>query len=126
MTHRTQRPGKSDFAHRCHGAWQWFVSRGTRHGESDGEIGGRVGRAGTTGHAHEHVLVAYAHTGVAAHDRQHLRQSRAVNTAGHPPRRHDVGGAHQRLHLHQHGACALDGGEQTRANALTGFGDFVL
>ena len=53
--------------------------------------------------------------GVAREHGDHLGQARAVDADGDAPRRHDLGRAHQGLHLDQHRAGALDRREDARA-----------
>ena len=55
--------------------------------------------------------------GVAGQHGQHQRQAVAVHAVGHPPRRHQLGGRHQRLHLHQQRPRALHRAQHHRARA---------
>ena len=55
------------------------------------------------------VARSQAEAGVAGEHGQHQREPVAVHAVGHPARRHELGGRHQRLHLHQQRARALHG-----------------
>ena len=105
------------------GVGQRSAAVGGDQRKRDREVRAGLVHAHAAGDVHEHVGRGERWTAVPGEDREHHRRPVALDPGGHAPRRHDLRGRHQRLHLNQKRAGALHRTEHARPRGIGRFTD---